>query len=168
MKYFYDIIDDVNIGMILIIEDEDKNVVQCSIHRHDGMPDFKHYINEFNAELSMSSYLNEFKRYISNPMNVRFIDVPTRYAWPVTILQKEVFREISNLYPGQTITYGELAERVGRPNAWRAVATACGNNPFALIVPCHRTVPASGKVGGFAWGENVKRILQQREGIYLK
>jgi len=51
---------------------------------------------------------------------------------------------------GHTLTYGDLARRIGRPGAARAVGTALGKNPVPLIVPCHRVVPASGRLGGFS------------------
>ena len=61
------------------------------------------------------------------------------------------------------MTYGELARPIGRPSAVRAVAQACGANPVALVVPCHRAVRTDGGLGGYAWGLPVKRKLLEIE-----
>jgi methylated-DNA-[protein]-cysteine S-methyltransferase len=61
--------------------------------------------------------------------------------------------------PGDVVTYGALAGRVGRPRAARAVGSACATNPVPLIVPCHRVVPGSGGVGSYAGGPERKRRL---------
>lgn len=67
---------------------------------------------------------------------------------------------------GETCTYGELAKRVGQPNAARAIGMACHNNPFLIIVPCHRVLsPRS--LGGFALGLSVKQDLLRLEGHSL-
>ena len=64
---------------------------------------------------------------------------------------------------GETRTYAEIANAVGRPAAARAVARACATNPVAIAVPCHRVVPAAGGGGGYRWGAERKRSLLERE-----
>lgn len=66
---------------------------------------------------------------------------------------------------GQTLSYGELACRVGCLGAARAVGTALAHNPLLIIVPCHRVLPASGGVGQYAAGSTLKRLLLERENI---
>ena len=68
---------------------------------------------------------------------------------------------------GEVRTYTEVAAAVGAPRAVRAVGSACGANPVALIVPCHRVVPATGGVGNYGLGPGRKRVLLQREGVTL-
>lgn len=80
-----------------------------------------------------------------------------------TELQRRVWSEISTLLPGTTISYRELAERVGRPDAIRAVASACGANPVPLVIPCHRVIASDGTLGGFIWGLEFKQALLDRE-----
>ena len=65
---------------------------------------------------------------------------------------------------GTTITYTELAARAGRPDAVRAVGSACGRNACALFVPCHRILRTDGTLGGYRWGLDVKRRLLELEG----
>ena len=79
-----------------------------------------------------------------------------------TLFQKAVWKGISTIPFGETITYGELAERIGFPLAVRAVANACGANRFPLLIPCHRVVAKNG-IGGFAYGVDVKRKLLSYE-----
>ena len=67
---------------------------------------------------------------------------------------------------GQTRTYAELAAAVGRPRAVRAVASACGRNRFALLVPCHRAIRSDGGLGGFRWGLDRKRALLDAERLH--
>ena len=66
--------------------------------------------------------------------------------------------------PGDVVTYGALAARVGRPRAARAVGTACATNPVPIIVPCHRVLPGGGGVGSYGGGSDVKRLLLAHEG----
>jgi AraC family transcriptional regulator of adaptative response/methylated-DNA-[protein]-cysteine methyltransferase len=77
-----------------------------------------------------------------------------------TAFQRLVWRELQRIPRGETRTYQEIAARIGRPNATRAVARACATNPVALVVPCHRVVRADGAAGGYRWGlERKARLL---------
>lgn len=76
-----------------------------------------------------------------------------------TTFQLRVWRELQAIPYGQTITYGELARRIGNPSASRAVGLANGSNPIAIVIPCHRVIGASGKLTGFGGGIDVKAKL---------
>jgi AraC family transcriptional regulator, regulatory protein of adaptative response / methylated-DNA-[protein]-cysteine methyltransferase len=81
-----------------------------------------------------------------------------------TAFQQRVWRELQRIPRGETITYAELAARIGSPKAVRAVGTACGANPVAVVVPCHRVVRADGSLGGYAWGlERKVRLLRDEQ-----
>ena len=80
-----------------------------------------------------------------------------------TPFQREVWRQLRAIPVGSTISYGELARRVGRPNAQRAVGMANASNPVALIVPCHRVIRTGGALGGYAFGLDYKRWLLAHE-----
>ena len=80
-----------------------------------------------------------------------------------TDFQCEVWAEVRRIPRGQVASYGQIAERIGRPNAVRAVGAANGKNPVALIVPCHRVVGAGGTLTGYAWGIWRKRWLLTHE-----
>lgn len=80
-----------------------------------------------------------------------------------TEFQLKVWNALRNIPPGVTLTYQLLAHAIGHPKAYRAVGTACGNNPIAVIIPCHRIISSSGKLGGYRWGEDIKIKLLDRE-----
>src|SRR5215212_11973319 len=76
---------------------------------------------------------------------------------------RRVWAELRRIPYGETITYGEQARRLGIPSAARAVGTANGQNPLAVIVPCHRVIGANGKLTGYAGGLDRKRLLLELE-----
>jgi AraC family transcriptional regulator of adaptative response/methylated-DNA-[protein]-cysteine methyltransferase len=76
-----------------------------------------------------------------------------------TVFQRRVWEELRRIPRGETRTYGEIARAVGVPAAVRAVGSACGSNPVALVVPCHRAVRTDGGLGGYAWGISRKKRL---------
>lgn len=76
-----------------------------------------------------------------------------------TPFQLDVWRALTEIPPGETISYGELAQRIGRPRASRAVGAANGANPLPIVVPCHRVIGAGGALTGFAGGLDTKRFL---------
>lgn len=80
-----------------------------------------------------------------------------------TAFQQKVWRALREIPAGATISYSELARRIGAPKAVRAVGTACGNNPVAVVVPCHRVVREDGELGGYRWGLSRKKMLLARE-----
>lgn len=84
-----------------------------------------------------------------------------------TAFQKSVWHVLSSIPLGETRSYTEIAEALGKPSAYRAVANACGRNPVPLLIPCHRAVHKGGNVSGFAWGVDVKRQLLALEQDYI-
>ena len=77
--------------------------------------------------------------------------------------QKQVWAELMLIPLGESISYGELARRVGRPGAARAVGRANATNPIALVVPCHRVIGSTGKATGYAYGVELKEKLLEWE-----
>ena len=84
-----------------------------------------------------------------------------------TAFQLTVWKELKKIPYGETISYGELARRIGRPKAARAVGAANGANPIAIILPCHRVIGESGRLTGYGGGLPVKKHLLELEGIAL-
>jgi AraC family transcriptional regulator of adaptative response/methylated-DNA-[protein]-cysteine methyltransferase len=81
-----------------------------------------------------------------------------------TPFQVEVWDALLTIPPGKTRTYREVAEQVGRPTSFRAVAQACGANPVGIVVPCHRVIGSDGSLTGYAGGLHHKRGLLEAEG----
>ena len=82
--------------------------------------------------------------------------------------QLKVWEAMRLVLPGEVITYSELAKRVGNVLATRATASACGQNPCAIIVPCHRIVRHDHRLGGYFWGMAAKKALLEREGLRIQ
>jgi AraC family transcriptional regulator of adaptative response/methylated-DNA-[protein]-cysteine methyltransferase len=81
-----------------------------------------------------------------------------------TAFQMRVWEELRRIPRGRTVSYSELAGRIGKPTASRAVARACATNPAAIITPCHRVVRKNGELGGYRWGiERKRRILEEEK-----
>ena len=82
-----------------------------------------------------------------------------------TRFQNLVWKEISKIPNGQTMSYKEIAINIGYPNSSRAVANACGKNPYPIIIPCHRVICSNGKLGGYSGpgGLSEKRRLLKKE-----
>lgn len=83
-------------------------------------------------------------------------------------LQQKIFKKLLEVPKGQITTYGELAKSVGLKNGQRAVGKIMNKNPYPVIIPCHRVVMSTGKVGGYAYGENVKIKMLTDEGIKIQ
>ena len=97
-----------------------------------------------------------------------FIDTPGgTLALPLaprgTAFQLRVWQALGEIAPGHTLSYTELARRIGAPRAVRAVAGACAANPLAVVIPCHRVLRRDGTLAGYRWGEARKRRLIERE-----
>lgn len=91
---------------------------------------------------------------------VQTVDIPViPVAVKATPFQVQVWNQLQELAKSELTTYGELALKWGDPNASRAVGTAVGANPIALLIPCHRVIHNTGKIGNFRWGSWRKRML---------
>lgn len=106
-----------------------------------------------NARKQIQEYLNGKRLKFDLPIQVEGTD-----------FQKVVWKNLSKIKYGKTISYQELAEKSGSEKAFRAAGGACGKNPCLIVIPCHRVVTKSGKLGGFAGGLELKRKLLSLEG----
>ncbi|HPI74146.1 MAG TPA: methylated-DNA--[protein]-cysteine S-methyltransferase [bacterium] len=84
-----------------------------------------------------------------------------------TDFQQLVWSALRRIPYGQTITYGQLAQSIGKPGASRAVGAANAANPLPVIIPCHRVVAGNGRLGGFSGGLHIKQALLRLEGALL-
>jgi AraC family transcriptional regulator, regulatory protein of adaptative response / methylated-DNA-[protein]-cysteine methyltransferase len=80
-----------------------------------------------------------------------------------TAFQRRVWEELRRIPYGTSLSYSEIASRIGNPKSTRAVARACAANPVAVLIPCHRVVAKSGKAGGYRWGKKRKQQLLESE-----
>ncbi|MDE1845225.1 MAG: MGMT family protein [Thaumarchaeota archaeon] len=83
-------------------------------------------------------------------------------------LEHKVYQKLLKVPKGKVTTYSELAKAVGLKNGQRAIGRMMNKNPFPVIVPCHRVILSSGKIGGYAWGEKIKTNMLSKEGVKIK
>jgi AraC family transcriptional regulator, regulatory protein of adaptative response / methylated-DNA-[protein]-cysteine methyltransferase len=109
---------------------------------------------------------SEFEQLVATV--VGFVEKPAaEFALPLdirgTAFQQRVWQALNDIPPGSTASYSEVANRIGMPSSVRAVAQACGANPLAVAIPCHRVVRSDGGLSGYRWGVERKRALLNRE-----
>ena len=103
--------------------------------------------------------ISQISEYLEG--NRKLFNIPLRLEG--TEFRMKVWNEMRRIPYGETITYKELASRIGSPDACRAVANACGANPFPILIPCHRVVASGGKTGGYTGGLDIKLALLEIE-----
>ena len=81
--------------------------------------------------------------------------------------EQKVYKKLLDVPKGQITTYGDLAKAVGLKNGQRVIGSIMNKNPYPVLVPCHRVVLSTGKIGGYAYGENVKRKMLSDEGVKI-
>lgn len=107
--------------------------------------------------------LDGVRRELDEYFAGRRVRFGTAVAPEGTAFQRCVWQELQAIPYGQTISYGDLARRIGAPRAVRAVGAANGANPIAIIIPCHRVIGANGSLTGFGGGLPTKRALLDLE-----
>jgi len=121
-----------------------------------GLPDDLPEVDDDPALESAATQLTEYfagdRREFDLPLDLRGTD-----------FQRDAWRALARVPYGETRTYGEQAEAIGRPGAFRAVGAANGRNPIPVILPCHRIIGANGALTGFGGGLDVKRQLLDHE-----
>lgn len=108
-----------------------------------------------NVFKQLKEYFNRERKEFDLPLEILGTD-----------FQKKVWGELTKIPYGETITYGELANRLGDKNLMRAVAAANGANPIPIIIPCHRVIGSDGSLTGYGGGVDVKRKLLEIEGSW--
>lgn len=109
---------------------------------------------------SVARYADQLVEYLNEERKV--FDLPVDLAG--TDFQEAVWTELQAIPFGKTMTYSDIAEKIGRPKSVRAVGTAIGVNPVLIVVPCHRVISKSGKMAGFRGGIPMKERLLGLEG----
>jgi AraC family transcriptional regulator, regulatory protein of adaptative response / methylated-DNA-[protein]-cysteine methyltransferase len=145
------------LGMVLVGATE-KGL--CSVKLGDDAAALKRLLaEEFPAAELREEGLRELRRtvlaFLQGEAHLARVPLDIRG----TVFQRRVWDELRRIPRGETRTYREIARAIGAPDAVRAVGSACGANPVALAVPCHRAVRSDGGLGGYAWGLPRKKKL---------
>lgn len=109
------------------------------------------------------SFRDTFMSWLNDFQNSSIDKQWAKLSLQGTDFQKQVWRALLEIPLGSQVSYNTIATRIGRPKANRAVGSAVGANPIALLVPCHRVVPASGGTGNYRWGSERKQSLLEAE-----
>ena len=113
------------------------------------------YGNDFAETAVIDMAIRQISEYLDGKRKT--FSIPLRING--SKFRMKVWEELKKIPYGETVTYVELARRIGSPKAFRAVANACGANPFPIIIPCHRVVASGGKIGGYTGGIDIKITL---------
>ncbi|MGM9697051.1 MAG: methylated-DNA--[protein]-cysteine S-methyltransferase [Prevotella sp.] len=111
------------------------------------------------ASLTTASVLAETCRQLDEYFAGKRISFQLPIEARGTAFQQKVWNALTQIPNGSTVSYSQIADYVGIPKAFRAVAQACHNNPIAIIIPCHRVIGLNGKLTGYAGGIERKRLL---------
>jgi AraC family transcriptional regulator of adaptative response/methylated-DNA-[protein]-cysteine methyltransferase len=141
-------------GVCAITLGDDPDVLAKDFQRRFPHADLRPGDRRFNSVIAkVIGFVESPKRDFDLPLDIRG-----------TAFQERVWRELRKIPAGQTRSYAEIAQRIGAPTAYRAVARACAQNPIAVVIPCHRVVRTDGNLSGYRWGIQRKRQLLAREG----
>jgi len=111
------------------------------------------------AQTALKAALAEVIAVLENPKTLCLLPLDTG----ASAFEQQVWQALRQIAPGATLSYSEIARRIGKPGAVRAVASACARNRLALLIPCHRVVRRDGALAGYRWGVERKRMLLAQE-----
>jgi methylated-DNA-[protein]-cysteine S-methyltransferase len=149
------------IGTLLLAGDS--NGLQQILFSIDGRPARPNPDWEENAS-ALGQAIRQLEAYFAGKLdNFNLLLSPQG-----TPFQQRVWSELQNIPYGETISYGELARRIGNPKASRAVGLANGANPLSIVIPCHRVIGANGKLTGYGGGLPIKEKLLALEKRQLR
>ena len=131
---------------ILKITQSDKGICSVSLVNQKGMDEKGEYLMQVNRQLE--EYFRGIRKVFDVELDMEGTD-----------FQKQVWQALCKIPYGQTYTYKQVAELIGRPKAYRAVGMACNKNPVPIIVPCHRVIGSNRKLTGYAYGIEMKQYL---------
>jgi methylated-DNA-[protein]-cysteine S-methyltransferase len=156
-----------NIGRLRIVVFDDEQLPRClGLYFAEHHPKPKHWQSgvvesDWREHPLLWRVIEQLQTYFADG---RFVfELPFEFVG--TVFQRQVWQQLVSIPAGETRTYTEIAKRIGRPTAVRAVATAIAHNPLSIIVPCHRVVARNGALAGFAGGIERKRFLLEHEAV---
>jgi methylated-DNA-[protein]-cysteine S-methyltransferase len=162
---------DTPIGTLLIVSDIEGNLraldwtdYEARMHRLLRLHYGQHGYRLENAR-NPHGLTQSLERYFTGELDA-IDNLPVKTGG--TSFQRDVWKALRTIACGSTVSYGELAERIGRPTAVRAVGLANGSNPIGIVVPCHRVVGSDGSLTGYGGGLSRKAwLLQHEQGLPL-
>ncbi|ENZ3996838.1 methylated-DNA--[protein]-cysteine S-methyltransferase [Proteus mirabilis] len=152
-----------SLGHILVAQSE-KGI--CAITLGDDPACLLDELQKQFPQAELVGANQEFEKLVAQVIG--FVELPTQpLALPLdiqgTVFQQKVWRVLLDIPFGCTMTYQEIAQKIGSPKSYRAVANACASNKLAVAIPCHRVIRQNGEISGYRWGIERKEKLLQRE-----
>lgn len=164
-KKYYRRIIVTPLGNMVALADEDQLYLLEFVHRRNSENNIKRLLKKSNAEIvvgvtyPISLIEHELELYFNNRL--------TQFSVPFNItgtpFQVLVWEKLQTIASGTTCSYSQVASAICKPRAFRAVAQAIGANQFAVLIPCHRVINASGALGGYSSGLERKKWLIEHE-----
>lgn len=156
-------ISQCSLGAVLVAQSE-RGI--CAISLGDDSDALVRWLHDQFPKAQITTGDTDFKQLMAQVVGC--IDAPSAgLNLPLdvqgTAFQERVWQALTEIPPGATVNYTDIAERIGMPKAVRAVAGACGANKIAVVIPCHRVVRRDGGISGYRWGVDRKRELLRRE-----
>lgn len=142
----------------------------CAVEFGDSAAELTRHLRERFPHANFQQADENFKKWLS-PI-LKYIEQPSAQAHGLldlpldvqgTIFQQRVWKALRDIPVGETRSYSEVARKIGKPKAVRAVASACAGNEIAVLIPCHRVVRSNGELSGYRWGIERKAELLKRE-----
>lgn len=144
----------VHNGIYMIIEHSEKAVIKMTFSsRH--------------RETKPCSYGKEIKEQLDMYFKGVLRDFNVKFEFKGTQFQQDVLRAMTKIQYGKTLSYKQLAQKAGYPNAYRAAASVCSHNDLVLVIPCHRVIASDGGPGGFGNDVGLKIRLLEHEKQYI-
>jgi methylated-DNA-[protein]-cysteine S-methyltransferase len=150
---------DSPIGELLLLSDGE---ALRGLYMQDGLKPFRVQSSWTRDDDALADVRQQLAEYFAGQRN----SFDIKLHMDGTAFQRTVWHALLEIPYGETVSYGELARRIGRPDRARAVGTANGQNPIAVIVPCHRVFGSNGKLVGYGGGlENKRLLLELEQGV---
>ena len=143
-----------NVGICAIFLGDDAQQLIQDLHDRFSLAEI------IKGNINFKSTLTKVIKFIESPQIG--LDLPLDIRG--TVFQQQVWQALRKIPIGETISYKELSEKLGKPKSVRAVASACGANPLAIVIPCHRVIGSNGALSGYRWGLERKSVLLKKEG----
>lgn len=165
MQYLASTILNTPLGEIKIVADESQLYV---LKFTDSLDLDKHLENlSFNLKIKIIPGKTDVFKQIFQELDEYFSKKKLNFTTPTRLtgsnFQHSVWRALQNISAGKTCSYLKIAEQIGKPKSFRAVANACRANPLAIVIPCHRVIKTSGELGGYNGGAFKKSRLLKHE-----
>lgn len=158
------------LGPLVVVSNEKKVLLLKNVTSKNLNDELKRLTSLYRRSIIENNDAKPLK-LIESELNAYFKGELNEFRTPfevnpnATDFQRSVWNEIYKIGYGSTITYSELAQRIGRPKSFRAVANACGRNPIAIVIPCHRVLASGNALGGYTGGLDKKITLLELENV---